>query len=273
MRHSLPPLDSFKAFEAAARHLSFSKAANELGVNKSAISYQIKKLEQHLGQPLFKRAVRQVKLTTSGQTLYQQSHDWLQQMQGYLAHLGQSQSLTIAVTTYTAVRWLSSRLTGFAQSYPHLQISMQHTVNQPQFDGRDVDLSIRWQHQHEPCNHFIPAPLFAVASPKLLAQLTHQQDWQSVVLLTETRQEDLWLEWNLDLQSNPRLIIEDANVRVQAAIDGQGLILADQLMQSELDAGTLIAIEGQAITGVGYGIHIHSQQANPLGDWLMPDKA
>lgn len=273
MRHSLPPLDAFKAFEAAARHLSFTKAANELGVNKSAISYQIKKLEHALDHNLFKRSVRQVQLTKSGQTLYHQTHDWLQQMQGYLTHLGESHNLTIAVTTYTAVRWLSPRLTGFAQAFPHLQIAMQHTVNQPDFDGSQVDLSIRWQHQHEPCNHFIPAPLFAVASPFLLAKLKHDRDWRSVVLLTETRQEDLWHEWNALFDDNRRLIIEDANVRVQAAIDGQGLLLADQLMQAEIDTGALLRIAEQSITGVGYGIHIHSPQAKPLVDWLMPDKA
>ena len=70
MKHSLPPLDSLKAFEASARLLSFTRAADELCVSKGAISYQIKKLEQHLGQALFKRTTRQVLLTDAGQLLY-----------------------------------------------------------------------------------------------------------------------------------------------------------------------------------------------------------
>lgn len=273
MHHPLPPLDSFKAFEAAARNQSFSKAAKELRVHKTAITYQIKKLENHLGQALFTRAVRQVHLTEAGQLLYQQTHTWLGEMQSYLANLGQTLPLRIAVTTYTAVRWLSPRLADFAQAFPHVQITMQHTVNEPSFNKQEVDLSIRWQHQQEHCDAFIPAPLFAVGSPNLIQRLKSEKDWSSVVLLTETRQEDLWLELDSQFQDNRRIIIEDANVRVQAAIDGQGLVLADQLMQAELDADLLQVIGKQSINEVGYGIHIHSPQAEVLANWLTPDKA
>ncbi|HCH23231.1 MAG TPA: LysR family transcriptional regulator [Oceanospirillaceae bacterium] len=281
MKHSLPPLDSLKAFEASARLLSFTRAADELCVSKGAISYQIKKLEQHLGQALFKRTTRQVLLTDAGQLLFQQTQLWFEDMAKHLDSLAvnHQQHLVIAVTTYTAVRWLSPRLSAFSQAHSDLQIQLQHTINQANFDSHGVDLSIHWQHQQGDCQHFVRSPLFPVASPQLIARLPAprlkagqlgSEPWQQVNLLAEPREEDLWQAWNQGLLAdNPRQIIEDANVRVQAAIDGQGLILADDLMRTEIDAEALLPVSQDVLTEAGYGLKSYTQSGQQLLSWLM----
>jgi len=284
MKHNLPPLDSLKAFEAAARLLSFTRAAEELCVSKGAISYQVKKLEQHLHQPLFRRTTRQIFLTDAGQLLYQQTRDCFQQLQQQFAQLSAAQEsqVIIAVTTYTAVRWLSPRLAAYTQAHKKRQIMLQHTINQPDFDATGLDLSIQWQHQQGDSDHFIHAPLFPVASPALIntisptslvaGELNHPA-WQNITLLTEARREDLWQSWNKQQAChNPRQIIADANVRVQAAIDGQGIILADQLMQAEIDTGALQAISRDSLILAGYAIRAHSPQGQALLPWLLQAK-
>ncbi len=279
MKHHLPPLDSLKAFEAAARMLSFTKAADELCVSKGAVSYQVKKLEQHLQQTLFKRTTRQILLTDAGQLLYQATQAWFAQLQQEFNQLSHNRNLTIAVTTYTAVRWLSPLLANYSSAFPDQQIVLQHTVNHPGFDTAGVDLTIRWQHAEEASDQFIHAPLYPVVSPQLLAKLPNSHlgqgylsspNWQHITLLGEAREEDIWQAWNQGPCLNPRRIIEDANVRVQAAIDGQGIILADQLMQAELENGSLVSLSDHQLTGVGYGIHYHTPQAKELSRWLIP---
>ena len=283
MKHSLPPLDTLKAFEASARLLSFTKAADELCVSKGAISYQIKKLEEHLGQALFKRTTRQVLLTDAGQLLFQQTQLWFADMRKHLDSLAANhqQHLVIAVTTYVAVRWLSPYLSAFSQAYPALQIRLQHTINQPNFDATGVDLSIHWQHQQGDCQHFIQAPLFPVASPELVKRLPESSlssgdlgtpPWQQVNLLVEAREEDLWMAWNLgNAVNNPRQIIDDANVRVQAAVDGQGVILADKLMRTEIESAALVKISQGKLLEAGYGLTTYTSQGQVLLAWLLQE--
>ncbi|MDP6969736.1 MAG: LysR family transcriptional regulator [Gammaproteobacteria bacterium] len=280
MKHPLPHLDTLKAFESAARLLSFTRAADELCVSKGAVGYQVKKLEQYLGQPLFKRTTRQILLTDAGQLLYQNTQHWFQQLHQQFAQLMVTQKvqLVIAVTTYTAVRWLSPRLAAFSQTHQELQIILQHSINQPSFDAAGIDLSIRWQHHPGDSDCFIKAPLFPVANTELAAKLPTGKlqagnlgvsPWRDVILLTEPRQEDLWQFWNNDQPApNPRYVIEDANVRVQAAIDGQGIILADQLMQAEIEAGTLVNISDHTYKQAGYAIKAHTREAHKLLPWL-----
>ena len=106
MKHHLPPLDSLKAFEAAARHLSFSLAAEELCISKGAVSYQIQKLEAHIQSRLFNRLIRQVYLTDAGQSLFKTVQNQFIELDRTLGQINSdrnSQDITIAVTTYVAI--------------------------------------------------------------------------------------------------------------------------------------------------------------------------
>jgi LysR family glycine cleavage system transcriptional activator len=299
MKHRLPPLDALKAFEAAARHLSFSLAADELCITKGAVSYQVRKLESHLQCSLFRRSVRQVYLTDAGQLLLHTTQqlfadlgDALLQLQGDSEQSG----VSVAATTYVAARWLSARISAFNEAHPQVSVLLQHSVNSADFKLTDVDLAIRWG----PCQRRgdrnriaeMPMPLYPAISPGLLrkhglpdAPLQAAQLLQSPLcnlpLLGEDRHQDLWQEW---LQSsghrgtlpNPRRLITDANVRVQAAIDGQGLTLADPLMLNELNSAQLVAPFRETLEGYGYALlcspnRILNDNAQALKHWITAE--
>lgn len=300
MKHHLPPLDGLKAFESAARHLSFSLAADELCITKGAVSYQIRKLEAHLQCALFKRSVRQVFLTESGQMLLQSTQSLFSGLEDVIERLQgdqQQSAVTVAATTYVAARWLSQHISTFNAQFPQVSVLLQHSVNSADFKLADVDLAIRWGPiRNKPDrNRFaeLPMPLYPVVSPQLLEQ--HAPDFDTnnknhcildknfarIPLLCEDRQQDLWQEW-LDASSkgqpslalpNPRRVISDANVRVQAAIDGQGFILADELMLNEINNHLLTAPFTDTLTGYGYAFlqsasHINGDNTEAFKRWL-----
>jgi len=224
--------------------------------------------------------------------LFDELDDTLQRLHGENAQAG----VSIAATTYVAARWLSSHISLFNEHHSEIAVLLHHSVNSAEFRLADVDLAIRWgQCRKRPDQtHFaqIPMPLFPAISPKLLERIgidsathievsqLHKKPLQGVPLLCEDRQQDLWQEW-LQLSSNhtqselknPRRTISDANVRVQAAVDGQGLILADNLMLNELDNGSLVAPFNETLNGYGYMFmsasqRILSDNAQTLKTWL-----
>ncbi|CAA6803494.1 MAG: Unknown protein [uncultured Thiotrichaceae bacterium] len=295
MKHYLPQLDSLKVFEAAARHLSFSLAADELCMTKSAISYQIRKLEEQIQCRLFNRSVRQVYLTEAGQQLFKTTQQLFKKLDSTLLRLqdnNQQAAISIAASTYVAARWLSPRIARFSEQYPDIAIHLRHSVNSANFKLKDVDLAISWcrcNNRKDPNRlREIPMPLFPVGSPALLKRMGISTDapdtglmlptqLNQLPLLTENRTQDLWQEWfscaALHL-GNPQRLISDANVRVQAAIDGQGLILADTLMQAELDGRLLIPPFPQQLNGYGYALmqapgRIINQNTQALTEWLV----
>ncbi|WP_271273125.1 LysR family transcriptional regulator [Aliamphritea hakodatensis] len=294
MKHDLPPLDALKVFEAAARHLSFSLAADELCLTKGAVSYQIRKLEDQLSCALFRRATRQVYLTEAGQSLLKSTQQVFTELRQSFESLktDHNSQVTVAVTTYVAVRWLSANIAGFNERYPNVSIMLQHTVNSADFKLPDVDMALRWSpsKQSSGPDRIMQAtmPMFPVCSPALLEKLGYnaqvklpreamlQPPWCDITLLCEDRTQDFWTEWfeeQDDALINPRRTLSDANVRVQAAIDGQGWMLADELMRSELDNGLLVSPFDHGLNGYGYVLlcepsRIVSRNAELLQQWL-----
>jgi len=300
MKHHLPPLDTLKVFEAAARHLSFSLAAQELCISKGAVSYQIRKLEENLDCALFTRSVRQVYLTNSGQRLLKVSQKWFAELTETFEQIKPDESthtVMVGATTYVAMRWLSPRVSAFSERHPDISILLQHSVNSEEFRIHDVDFAIRWCAMEGRTSRSrlaeLPMPLFPVCAPGLLDR--HGYDSGSkqlergalsapvlgeVPLLCEDRPLDLWQRW-YDEQGaslpNPRRVIADANVRTQAAIDGQGWTMADALMQRELDSGLLIAPFSHELQGYGYAIQSASARylsadALALRNWLIANE-
>lgn len=297
MKHNLPSLDALKVFESAARHLSFSLAAQELCLTKGAVSYQIRKLEESLDCALFRRSVRQVYLTQTGQQLLQTTQHLFSELTHTIEQIkpeDSSHDVVIGATTYVALRWLSPRISGFNERHPEVSILLQHSVNSDDFKIQDVDFMIRWDRMtgREKRGRLLelPMPLFPVCSPQLLARhgypLANEtldvidltgSALASTPLLCEDRSLDLWQLWYgkpAPALANPRRIIADANVRTQAAIDGQGWTLADALMQPELDGGALVAPFRHRLDGYGYAIQTYpgrfiSQNAQALRKWLI----
>ena len=281
MKHSLPPLDSFKVFESSARFLSFSKASGELCITKGAVSYQIKKLEQALDCQLFRRTTRQIYLTEAGQVLYQDVSRLLSELNDTLQRIKPDQvvDVSIAATTYFAARWLSPRVAKFLEQHPDTSIRFEHDINAAQFMLEEVDLAIVWglcgAASDKSCLVELPMPLYPVGNPEIVRRLTENPAlWQQLTLLSESREQDIWLEWfDRDVLHNPRQVIADANVRVQAAIDGQGLIMADAMMQSEEKAGLLVAPHNHQLDGYGYRFlrsirRRPNSEALAMIDWL-----
>ena len=300
MKHDLPPLDALKVFESAARQLSFSLAARELCVTKGAVSYQIRRLEEVLDCALFQRTVRQVYLTHAGQQLLQTTQRSFAELDATIKQIKPGDSahdVLIGVTTYVALRWLSPRISAFSQTNPDISFLLQHSVNAENFRVQDVDFAIRWcgmDGETSPQRPLeLPMPLFPVCSPRLLESAGNadtglrvtdlsQAELASTALLCEDRSLDLWQAWygkqSHDKQPqallNPRRVIADANVRTQAAIDGQGWTMADALMQRELDAGELVAPFAHQLDGFGYAIQTSqsryvSRKAQELRSWLV----
>ena len=277
--------------------MSFSLAAQELCLTKGAVSYQIRKLEENLDCALFRRSVRQVYLTQTGQQLLQTTQHLFVELTRTIEQLRPEQSghdVVIGATTYVASRWLSQRISGFSERHPEVAILLQHSVNSDDFKIQDVDFVIRWDRitgrNKRGLLLELPMPLFPVCSPRFLARHNYPPmhakldaseltatAFASTPLLCEDRPLDLWQLWygkQARALANPRRIIADANVRTQAAVDGQGWTLADALMQRELDSGALVAPFSHRLDGYGYAIQTYpgrftSHNAQALREWLI----
>lgn len=288
MKHPLPPLDSLKVFEAVARHMSFTRAADELCMSKGAVSYQVSKLEARIGALLLKRSARGVLLTDAGQILLQATRGMFEELSRSLARISTAgeRPITVAATTYVAARWLSARISGFIAAHPDVSIVLQHTVNAPDFAIDSVDVAIRWDRcdgRRDPSRlKELPMPLFPACTPAIaerIARAAGASPLAGVVLLCEERSQDLWLEWDAGrglIRQCPRRVIADANVLVQAAVDGQGLILADPLMNAELASGSLTTPLDDMLEGYGYVVMQSPSrpvgpEAKGLAQWLVQE--
>ena len=300
MKHPLPSLDALKVFEAAARLLSFSKAADELCLSKGAVSYQVRKLEESLDCALFRRSIRQVFLTDAGQQLYRQTRRIFDELGETLSRIKPGDTghdVIVGATTYVALRWLSPRIASFSERHPDIPVTLQHSVNSNEFRINDVDFAIRWDRIGDGPRRGLlremPMPLFPVCSPRLLerhglpgarTRLEVQElasgPLATTPLLCEDRPLDLWQAWygtQPKPLANPRRVVDDANVRTQAAVDGQGWTLADDMMGHELETGTLVAPFGHRLEGYGYVIQsapgrFLGSDAVTLRDWLVAER-
>ena len=268
MFQTLPPLKSLVAFEAAARHSSFSVAAGELSLTQGAISYQVKQLESSLGLILFRRRARKVTLTDSGNRLYLTVHRLLSELDDELKRIvprPNNQVLTVSVSTYFVTRWLTKKLGNFINTNPDITIRLQHSVNDPDFNLDEVDLAIRWGNGIWPgyqAESLVDMPMIAVCAPGLIQGddlHTDPATIRELPLLHDQPGMDQWSAWlqqagvdSTSLTNGP--VIVDPNVRVQSAIDGLGMVLANPLVQPELDNGTLV--EPFAVRLVGMGYHL-----------------
>ena len=244
MFDKLPPMKALRAFEAAARHLSFTDAASELALTQGAISYQVRKLEAGLGIDLFHRSTRQVRLTAAGHSLFRTTHRLMQELQEEVFRITPVREqlvLTVSLSTFFATRWLSSRLGRFLNQHPEITIRLQHSVNDPDFVVEAVDLAIRWGDGNWRDAHaelLIASPMMALCSPRLYGAAPAQlslEDLHGQTFLHDQEGNDGWEEWLRkaglsQLGSGQGPTIVDPNVRVQSAIDGQGLVLANRLL-------------------------------------------
>jgi len=258
-RH-LPPLNSLRAFEAAARHLSFTKAASELHVTPAAISHQIKALEEHCGAVLFRRLTRSLALTETGQAALpalREGFDKLAEAAERLSPMVESGVLTVSVAPSFAAKWLLPRLERFRETQPGFDIRIDATHGLADFDTGGIDIALRYGRGDYPglvSERLMAETVFPVCSPGLLggdraisrpADLARHTlihvSWQSAD--AEAPNWRMWLKAagmeTIDAKRGPRFNMD--SMAIQAAIDGQGVALANgALVADDLAFGRLV---------------------------------
>ncbi len=241
-RYDLPPLNQLEAFEAAARHLSFTKAADELALTQSAVSRQIAALEAHYALPLFRRMHRALLLTDDGQTLYRAIDDMLARLHDVGGELQRGQrSKTVVVTTTPgfAGLWLIPRLAGFTASRPDVDVRISAVYNLVNLNRDGFDLAIRYQaedHAREGAQRLFGEVELPVCSPRLLRDKTRPLK----------RPEDLALHVLLHLDSGPGADMQGWPIWLRA-MKQEGLKPASVLHFSQFDQLINAAIDGQGI--------------------------
>jgi LysR family glycine cleavage system transcriptional activator len=242
MTDPLPPLQALRAFEAAARHLSYSRAAEELSLTHGAISHHIARLERELGVRLFLRDGQRMIPTDAGQILVRDVRRGLKILADAVAAARtdperdrRRRPLTVSVLPSFAARWLLPRLARFQANHPDIEIAIRPTTMLATLDGRDGnDLAIRYGPGRWPglkAQRMMKSGLFPVCSPAFLDRhpMTAPRDLLGVPLLRSPRQH--WRPWfaaaGLDAPEPGRgPIYDDAALVLQAAAEGQGVALA-----------------------------------------------
>ncbi len=279
MPRRLPPLNSLRAFEAAARHLSFTLAAAELNVTQAAVSHQIKSLEERLGMPLFRRLNRALLLTDAGQTLYPAMSNALDVMATAIDRLhrhDKSGELTITTMDSFAATWLVPRLARFQKMHHDIDIRITTSDEMVDFTRENVDMAIRYGHGDWPGVFVEPLmveEMFPVCAPSLLQSgppLNTPADLKHHMLLHDDMRVD-WRMWLMaagepDIDTTRGLSYQHSNLVVQAAEQGDGVALARSvLVSNSLATGRLVKPFDLALP-VNYAYYV----VCPLGSEKRP---
>ncbi|MET1078939.1 MAG: LysR family transcriptional regulator [Pseudomonas sp.] len=248
MLRSHLPLNALRAFEASARHLSFTRAAIELCVTQAAVSHQVKGLEAQLQVQLFRRLPRGLMLTHEGETLLPVLRDSFDRIALTLARFegGHSREvLSVGAVGTFAVGWLMPRLPDFQAKHPFIDLRLSTHNNRVDVAAEGLDYAIRFGagawHGTEAL-HVLEAPLTALCVPELATQLRTPEALLSQTLLRSYRTEE-WPQWlqaaGLPADTRlPRSIVFDSSLAMmEAALQGAGVALAPPLMfRRQLDA-------------------------------------
>lgn len=248
----LPPLNALRAFESAARHLSFTRAATELHVTQAAVSQQVKGLEAYLGMALFRRGHRQLLLTDIGQVYarqVRQSFDMLRDATSRARLESGGSDLTLSVTPSFAHKWLLPRLGRFAERHPSVVLRL-HTGFEVMPLGQGttaVQCAVRQGRGPYPglfACALCDEEVFPVCAPALAGRLRSPADLAAVTVI---RDEGVpWLDWLLAAGLRASVIGKgpgflDSSMALQAAIDGRGVTLGrTSLVTDDLAAGRLV---------------------------------
>jgi LysR family transcriptional regulator, glycine cleavage system transcriptional activator len=238
MPRRLPALNALKAFEAAARHESFTRAAEELFVTQGAVSHQVKALEEELGLKLFNRERQRLVITEAGREYLTVIRDALDRIAVGTERLMQRRSsgaLTISTSPDFAAKWLVYRLGRFAEQHPDIALRVSADLHHVDFAREDVDLAVRhgegdWAGLH--AERLATEQLFPVCSPKLLGgrRRLRPADVRKFPIIHLGTHKD-WARWleaagvsGVDLSQG--LVVNRAAMLIDAAVDGQGIVLA-----------------------------------------------
>jgi LysR family glycine cleavage system transcriptional activator len=260
MSRRLPPLNSLRVFEAVARHLSITKAAEELFVTPAAVSHQIKTLEDHLGTALFRRVNRKLFLTDAGQACLpgiRDAFDRLASAIGEIDTVGDQGILTVSVAPSFAAKWLVPRLDRFQERHGDIDVRVSASMQLADFERDGVDLAIRYGAGNYPglvVERLLKEAVFPVASPALLQSapaLRTPEALSSHTLLHDDSPDDdescpswpMWLKAagiaGVDGTRGPRF--NQSSLVLEAATLGRGVALAKATLAArDLAEGRLV---------------------------------
>lgn len=293
----LPPLAQLRAFEAAARHMSFKKAAEELAVTPTAISHHVRSLELFCGQSLFRRRPRPMALTEAGARLFPVVRDGLDGFSGAVSEITEDSErhpLTITTTNALASRWLVPRLPRWREMYPGVALEVIGTDSVLDLKTGEADLAIRYL--HEAPTGVVADELFRdsyipVCRPTLLPagqKIEHPDQLKNYTLIHSYwppayPHPPTWHRWletarragkGPGLAEMAQLSFRDELHAIDAAIAGQGIaITSDVLVKRELDSGTLVRAADLTLPGYRYYLisasdHPRQSIIDAFSSWL-----
>jgi LysR family glycine cleavage system transcriptional activator len=274
-RRRLPPLNALRAFEAAARHLNFSRAADELAVTPGAVSQQIQNLEDYVGAALFKRTPKGLLLTDAAQTALpalREAFDRLAEAAALLTAAVDGRRLIVSVAPSFAAKWLVPRLGDFDEAHSQVDVWLSADMEVVDFALGEIDLAIRYGAGRYPgleVVRLMSETVIAVVSPSLLE--THPihspADLANHVLLHDGSPDadpscpdwSMWLAARgvkgVDGTRGPRF--NQSSLVIEATVGGRGVALAKRaLAQADLDAGRLVAPLQQEATEVDFSYFV-----------------
>ena len=287
----LPPLSALRAFEAAARHLSFKHAANELSLTPTAISHQVRQLEEQLGVRLFVRGTRRVDLTPAGHSLFPSLRDGFDAMARAVQSVrpgSQPRAIVLSTTMAFASRWLLQRLARFAAAQPDIALHL-HTSDAPvDLQRGAAQLAIRYGPGSYPglhCVPLLPSRFAPVCAPGLKVRSAKDLVHVPLIGFDWFRREAATPDWPLWFERAgctplPRqLQFSDEVHAIQAAIAGQGVALINlSLVGEELRTGLLYQPFGPDLPG--HAFHLawaEAWNADPdialVREWLLQEAA
>ena len=295
----LPPLGSLRAFEAASRHMSFREAADELGVTPTAISHQIRLLEEICGQPLFRRRPRPIALTAAGERLFPVIRNGFDAFAGAIASASPRSSqkrLRVTSPNAFASRWLVPRLPRWRETHPNIPLEIIGTDAVLDLRAGEADIAIRYA-RRMPLDlngtEIFRDTFFPVCSPELLAREAHRIERAADLLRYPLIHFD-WTSGDRDAPTWPRWLatarsidptIPDTNKSwdlsfreelhaIDAVEAGQGIAMfSDIVVGRELRAGVLVKAHNLPLPGYGfYVVHVPNHPEQPSIDafaaWL-----
>lgn len=295
MADRLPPLTALRAFDAAARHMSFARAADELNVTPAALSFQIKSLEEHLGQPLFRRLTRAVELTEAGRALAPGAADGFATLSAAwraARRVGDARGLTVTAGPAFTAKWLAPRLYDFAQAHPDIQLRLSTGLSLLDLDRDDVDVALRFGYGPDSglySRRFLDEWFTPMMTPALAARfdsigkladapLIHQEDVQFLDPPCD------WPAWfravGIAAPARDGLRFSQADHAIDAAVAGSGVILGRiSLTHRALSDGRLVAPFAEALhTQAHYRfLCVKGAETRPqiaaFEDWIVAETA
>ena len=287
----LPPLHSLRAFEAAARHLSFKKAADELAVTPTAISHHVRVLETALGVKLFERHARHIELTSYGRELYPVLREGFDAFAGAIGRLKSRKVrtvVTLSATVAFTARWLVPRVPAFHKDNPRMDLRLHASDEPADLRSGIADAAIRYgrgDHAGLAVEKLFQDVFEPVCSPQL--KLREARDLANHTMIhfewrRQRRDNPTWSRWLQKagvskLAPKSDLILTDESQAIQAAIAGHGVALVSQLLVAdELARGTLIRPFGPALDGFQYDFVFlpdaaESDRISALRSWIQKE--